>query len=200
MSLSIALALALGQARVESVPARPVAAPAKPAAKIKNDDSPEEIAKDSARDLKDSRFYNKPGATRAQYDADWQECRLIARGSRTPSGGYTYVYNPAVISPIAAGVGAGLGAAIAQAIIEGQQRRANRRSCLLIRGWNLVEVDDAEQARVAAMPDAEREAYFNTILGAAELKGKKIRTWNNDFAAPRIAPQGGQDSGQESEQ
>ncbi len=28
-------------------------------------DSPEEIAKDAARDLKDTRFYNKPGATRA---------------------------------------------------------------------------------------------------------------------------------------
>ena len=28
-------------------------------------DLPEEIAKDSARDLKDTRFYNKPGATRA---------------------------------------------------------------------------------------------------------------------------------------
>ena len=47
---------------------------------------PEEIAKDAARDLKDNRFYNKPGATRAQYDADWQTCRLIARGSATPSG------------------------------------------------------------------------------------------------------------------
>ena len=64
-------------------------------------DSPEEIAKDAARDLKDSRFYNKPGATRAQYDADWQQCRLIARGSRTPSGSIPYFYNPAVISPLA---------------------------------------------------------------------------------------------------
>ena len=64
---------------------------------------PEEIAKDAARDLKDNRFYNKPGATRAQYDADWQTCRLIARGSVTPSGSATYVYNPAVVSPLAAG-------------------------------------------------------------------------------------------------
>jgi len=30
-----------------------------------SDDTPEEIAKDAARDLKDNRFYNKPGATRA---------------------------------------------------------------------------------------------------------------------------------------
>ena len=43
-----------------------------------SDDTPEEIAKDAARDLKDNRFYNKPGATRAQYDVDWQECRSLA--------------------------------------------------------------------------------------------------------------------------
>ena len=45
-------------------------------------DSPEEVAKDAGRDLRDNQFYNKPGATRAQYDANWQECRLIARGSQ----------------------------------------------------------------------------------------------------------------------
>lgn len=70
-------------------------------------DTPEEIAKDAARDLKDSHFYNRPGATRAQYDAAWQRCRLIARGSRTPSGSIPYYYNPALMSPIAAGSAAG---------------------------------------------------------------------------------------------
>ncbi|MDB5691405.1 MAG: hypothetical protein JWO81_468 [Alphaproteobacteria bacterium] len=193
MAFSIALAMAMAAAQMQNVtvPAQPVRQPGSPphVAAGPHEDSPEEIAKDSARDLKDSRFYNKPGATRAQYDADWQECRLIARGSKTPSGSYSYVYNPAVISPIAAGVGAGIGAAIAQAIIQGQLRRANRRSCLLIRGWRLVEVDDAEQKRVAALPDAEREHYFNAILGATELKGKKVTSWHNDFAAPRLAPE-----------
>jgi hypothetical protein len=84
------------------------AAPAQP--KVQNSDSAEEIAKDAARDLKDNRFYNKPGATRAQYDADWQECRLIARGSQLPRGSSSYynpmLYNPS-ISPLAAGLVAG---------------------------------------------------------------------------------------------
>lgn len=44
------------------------------------------MAQDVAGDLKDSHFYNKPGATRAEYDAAWAECRQIARGSRTPTG------------------------------------------------------------------------------------------------------------------
>ena len=113
-------------------------------------DTPEEIAEDAARDLKDSRFYNKPGATRAEYDADWQSCRLIARGSQTPAGSVP-IYNPALynpaISPLAAGIGGGIGAAIGAAIVEGQMRRANRRNCLLIKGWRLVELPAAQSAK-----------------------------------------------------
>lgn len=96
-------------------------------------------------------------------------------------------YNPTLISPAVAGAAGGLGALLGAAIKQGEVRRANRRSCLLIRGWRLVEVDDAEQARIAALSDAERDAYFNTIVGAAEVSGKKITLWNNDYAEPRLA-------------
>jgi hypothetical protein len=181
MSIIIALAVALSAAPAQETKANASAETAEPK------DSPEEIAKDAAGDLKDSRFYNKPGATRAQYDADWQECRLIARGSRTPSGSVPLFYNPAVISPIAAGIGAGIGGLIAGAIQQSAARRANRRACLLFKGWRLVEVDDAERERITAMSDTDRDAYFNNILGAAEVKGKKVKTWTNDFAAPRLA-------------
>ncbi|MFS0737945.1 hypothetical protein ABC347_12925 [Sphingomonas sp. 1P06PA] len=135
-------------------------------------DTPEEIAKDAARDLKGSRFYNKPGATRAQYDTDWQQCRLIARGSRTPTGTVPMYYNPAVVSPMAAAIGGGLGGLIGAAIAEGEQRRANRRACLLIRGWRLVEVPSDQAAGIAAMTDDARSAYFDGIVGAAEVKGE----------------------------
>lgn len=134
-------------------------------------DTPEEIAQDAARDLKDSRFYNKPGATRAQYDADWQTCRLIARGSRTPSGSVPFYYNPAIISPIAAGIGGGIGGLIGAAIAEGQQRRANRQACLLIKGWRLVEVPSEEAARVGTMTEGQKDTYFNAIVGAETVKG-----------------------------
>ena len=190
MLLSFVLAAALvaeNQTDVKPTETKTVAETVQTQSKT-DEDSPEEIAKDAARDLKDSRFYNKPGATRAEYDAAWQECRLIARGSRTPSGTYTYVYNPNVISPLAAGIGAGIGGLIGNAIVQGQIRRANRRSCLLVRGWRLVEVEGTEAAKVAAMTDAERDRYFSTIIGATDLGNKKVTTWTNDFAAPRIAP------------
>lgn len=140
-----------------------------------NKDSPEEIAKDAARDLKDNRFYNKPGATRAQYDADWQECRLIARGSKLANGGASY-YNPALynpsISPLAAGIGGGIGGAIAAAIAEGVQRRENRKRCLMIKGWRMVRLTPEKAALVAQMGDAQKQNYFNTIVGAANVEGE----------------------------
>ena len=139
-----------------------------------SDDTPEDIAKDAARDLKDSRFYNRPGATRADYDRDWQDCRLIARGSRTP-GGQRTLYNPALfnpaISPLAGAIGGGLGALIGAAIVEGQQRRENRRTCLLIRGWRMVEPPQQQSAAILAMGDAERDAYFNRVVGAQTVEG-----------------------------
>jgi hypothetical protein len=163
-----------------------LAAAASPAATPPKEDSPEEIAKDAARDLKEGSFYNKPGATRAQYDADWQECRLIARGSRTPGGTIPVYYNPAVISPAAAAIGGGIGGLIGAAIAEGVQRRANRRSCLLIKGWRSVEVDDATKAKVAAMTDAERDAHFASVVGAADVMGLTDE-FRNDLAAPMLA-------------
>lgn len=140
-----------------------------------NDDTPEEIAKDAARDLKDNRFYNRPGATRAQYDSEWQECRLIARGSRIANGTMTY-YNPALynpsISPLAAGIGGGLGAAIGAAIAEGVQRRENRKRCLMMKGWRMVKLSADKSAAVGAMTDEAKQAYFNRIVGAETVEGE----------------------------
>ncbi|WP_426163850.1 hypothetical protein [Sandarakinorhabdus sp. DWP1-3-1] len=147
------------------------------------DDSAEAIAADSARDLKDSRYYNKPGATRADYDRDWQECRLIARGSRTPGGSPVVVYNPAIISPMAAAGGGIIGGLIANAIAEGEARRANRRSCLIFKGWRLVQVDKQTAAVFATLTPTEREKVFNTELGATDPKGT-VTAFNNEFADP----------------
>jgi hypothetical protein len=185
------LAAAQGTVIIPGTPAAkmPVeAAPAHP----DGDESPEEMAQDAARDLKDSRFYNRPGASRAEYDKDWHQCRKIARGSMNPNGRppTVHYYNPSVISPIAAGVAAGvgglIGGMIAAKIEKDRMRRANRRACLMIRGWRVVEVDDAEKARVAALSDSDRDSYFNRIVGATAVKGE-ISEWDNSYAAPKLA-------------
>lgn len=133
------------------------------------------IAREAADDLRDGRFYNRPGATRADYQAEWQECREIARGSRTPAGHIPVYYQVPGVSPVAGAIGAGIGAGIAGAIMgaiaAAQQRRANRRACLMIRGWRRVELPQAEEARVRAMNDEQRSAYFDRIVGAEQVEG-----------------------------
>jgi hypothetical protein len=173
--LATLLAVQPAAAQTSAPPAADSATKPAPMHPVDPKDSPEEIAKDAQRDLKDNRFYNKPGATRAQYDADWQECRLIARGSRTPTGSVP-MYNPAMynpaISPIASAAGGFIGGLIAGAIAEGAQRRENRKNCLLVRGWRLVQVPDAQAALVASMSDADRNNYLNQIVGAQAVEGK----------------------------
>ncbi len=133
--------------------------------------SAEEIAEDAARDLKDSRYYNRPGATRAEYNADWQMCRLIARGSRTAGGTVGYA-TAAGVSPLAAGLGGAIGGMLGAMIAEGQQRRENRRQCLLIKGWRLVKLPGDQAAKVQAMMPAARDAYFDERIGAETVEGK----------------------------
>ena len=94
-------------------------------------------------------------------------------------------------SAAAAVLGAGIGSAIGAAIAEGHLRRVNRRTCLLTKGWRLVDVWPVEAARLATMTEAERDTYFNSIVGAQEVKGE-VTIWTNDFAAPRLAPESAQ--------
>ena len=80
------------------------------------------------------------------------------------------LYNPS-ISPLAAGVGGGLGAAIGAAIAEGIQRRENRKRCLMIKGWRMVKLPEDQAARIGQLGDAEKQAYFNRIVGAETVDG-----------------------------
>ena len=80
------------------------------------------------------------------------------------------LYNPS-ISPLAAGVGGGLGAAIGAAIAEGIQRRENRKRCLMIKGWRMVKLPEDQAARIGQLGDAEKQAYFNRIVGAEKVDG-----------------------------
>lgn len=41
----------------------------------------------------------------------------------------------------------------------------------MIRGWRLVELPTTETARVATLTDADRDSYFDRIVGAAEVSG-----------------------------
>lgn len=147
---------------------------------------PKAEAEEDGPKLPADRYFNRTGSTWADYKTDWQDCRIIARGSQVP-GQSTYIYVPASYSPIAAGVGAGLGAAIAVAIIEGQMRRANRATCLLIRGWREMKLSPAEVAMLAKLPVAERDSRIAEATGSAQpALGSVVHAWHNDYAELQI--------------
>jgi hypothetical protein len=137
---------------------------------------------DWAKDLQPGHYYNKPGASFADYTRDWHACDAIASGAQFPVG------TTARQAEIAAfyGIDAGLGPN-ASPVTRAALRRVNRRTCLLINGWRLIEPDEAGTAKLAAMSDSERNKLFQVAVGAADPPGRIIR-WRNSFAAPRLAP------------
>ena len=130
--------------------------------------SPEEVARDAAGDLRPDRFYNKPGATRDDYTAAWQACRLISRGSETPELKIMH-REPQSVADVA---GAGIGFWIAATVLDGRARRKSRQSCLLYKGWRLVEPPAAEASRVRRMSAVLQAAHFDSVIGRKVVEGK----------------------------
>ena len=143
-------------------------------------DRQDDIAKEAAADLRGNRFYNKPGATRAQFDADWQKCRLIARGVSPPSGTVRYDFSADASAQPQWGVGDRFVAMVFIGLSEGERRRLNRDSCLLVKGWRRIEAPVTQVKRIAAMSDAQRSAYFDSIVGADQVEG--VVTERTSFA------------------
>jgi hypothetical protein len=131
------------------------------------DDSVDHARRMAGSDRNKERYFNRPGATEAEYQQEWTGCRQIARRLASPNA------NPALMSAAFAQGGmvggllvSGLDAAFSQL----RARRDIRRHCLVARGWRMVEPDDAGQARIAALSRQDREAYFARMLGATEVE------------------------------
>ena len=136
------------------------------AASVATDDPPERVRQRAMADLSDERFFNRPGATRAQYESEWEQCRLIARNLAAQRPGM--VAMPAAVHGglVGALVGAGI-----DAIADGDWRRGLRRECLIARGWRMVEPHQEWRRQIGAMRQPERSAYLDSMIGAQALGG-----------------------------
>lgn len=144
--------------------------------------TPEDDAEDAAHDLSADKFYNRPGATRAEYEADWAACRLIARGVAPPSKSYPRAGAGDLPAGPLSGV---LPEVIGMTIRTTVERRFSRNSCLLVRGWRQYSLAPAEKQRVKALSDAERTVYFDQAIGARATPG--ISYGRTDFEPPHDA-------------
>ena len=132
-------------------------------------------------------YFNKPGADVGTHDQDVRDCRLIAGTTHQPISvpGTTYVA-PAGTSPVAAGIGGAIGMAIVMGIeqkaADNKGRPVNLENCMVVKGWRVVQLDDAEGKAVEALDEHARALKVDAWVGAAEPHGTVVRTFANDAA------------------
>ncbi len=122
------------------------------------------------------KFFNKPGATADQLAGDATECRAIADGAESQVN---------AINVLAGGVGGILGGIFAG----NRLKRVNVENCMVIRGWRLFALTQAEGVQWKALSEPQRQAELATLAGAdSPARGRILREWKNNYAEPVLWP------------
>lgn len=117
-------------------------------------------------------FFNRPGATADTLAADLAACRAVAEGG---DGQIT------VGTVLTAGLVGIIGGVFAGA----RQKRINVENCMLVRGWRLYAMTDAQGRAWKALGEAGQRAELATLVGAeVPARGTRLREWRNDYAEP----------------
>ena len=165
--------------------------------RMPRDDSRDQAERMLASDRDEGLYFNRPDATPAVFEQEWHECRQIARrlaSSRSDGAVASSAYAQGGL------VGGLLVGGLDAAFSERRARRDIRRECLIVRGWRMIEPDEAGRARIAALPRAERDAFYDRALGAAEIEPGAtvtdvdvlIARWEERAAGPRPKAEDGE--------
>jgi len=119
-------------------------------------------------------YFNRPGADLATHHAAVAAClveadKMQAVDEQMPSQGL-------------------LGALIQGAIADAAHRgvvAAALENCMVVRGWRVVHLADAEGVTLAALPAAELSNRLQAWVGAQTPHGDVVRVWGNDAANGR---------------
>jgi len=113
-------------------------------------------------------YYNRPGATREQHDADVRACALAA--------GQMHSVNEL----IAAAPSSTIRASIFADPNDRNLAAASLENCMVVRGWQVVLLPEAEGKQLTQLPAAQIGETIGPWIGAAEPHGQVVRRWNND--------------------
>ena len=133
---------------------------------VPHDDSADHVRAMQRADRDDRRFFNRPGATRDEYEREWRQCRQIARRLASSRSGGAWETAGFVHGGLVGGLIFG---GLDRMISERRARHDIRRQCLIVRGWRMVEPDQAGRRRISAMSEEEREIWFDRMLGAEQI-------------------------------
>jgi hypothetical protein len=118
-------------------------------------------------------YYNHPGATIETHNADVAACLADALNVRS------------IQDQMRGGIGGILGALVANAQADSANRgvvSASLENCMVVRGWRVVHLDDAEGMALSKLPAAEIAARIAPWIGAQTPHGTVVRSWHNDAA------------------
>jgi hypothetical protein len=170
VSIAIAASLSVGQAEPPKSLYEVMVAEAAAAAGryLPADDSNDQVRRMQSADRGESRYFNRPAATRAVYDREWTQCRQIARRLAAPAGDGPVIDR--IFTPDPMGGGLTFGGLLDASFSMRRARHDIRRQCLIARGWRMVEPNEAGRQRIATLPRDERNAYLDRMLGADQIE------------------------------
>jgi hypothetical protein len=119
-------------------------------------------------------YYNRPGADLKVHDAEVADC--AAEAARTISVD-EQIHNGSSMGLL----GALIGGAMQNAYHRGAAA-AGLENCMVVRGWRVVRVPDAEGQELAKLPAADLSARMGPWVGAETPHGDVVRTFGNEAA------------------
>jgi hypothetical protein len=137
-------------------------------------------------------YYNRPGADAAAHAADIKACAAEAMKLHYSGEARSFTYTqPYAAETIEAGVVGGLignlivGVTIANVNHNGHigAVAAGLENCMVVRGWRVVQLSDAEGQPLAALPQAELAGRITPWVGAQSPPGKVVRVFGNEAAS-----------------
>ena len=117
-------------------------------------------------------YFNHPGADIKAHDDAVMACAIQAAKTRSYDE-QNPVENTALVPTL---INMGLGAYHHGAV------GANLENCMVVRGWRVVSVPEAEGKDLASLPQAELAAKLAPWVGADTPHGVIVRAWQNDAA------------------
>ena len=121
-------------------------------------------------------YYNKPGADLVAHDLDVAACRKLAATTHQPLPQTTVVVQGGIYGLI----GVTIGEAIVSGIVDHRGHLVNIENCMVVKGWRVVALDQAEGQALAEGDKKSRTEKIRAWVGAETPHGTIVRTFDND--------------------
>ena len=122
-------------------------------------------------------YYNRPGATLEQHNADVQACFEIAQQTYSVDE----IYNSYSARSGDGLVGAAVGGALSTAYHRGVVA-SSLENCMVVRGWRVVRLPDAVGQNLTGRSQQEVQDALAPQIGAETPVGEIVRVWSNEAA------------------